>query len=165
MTDPLTVQPLTRTAFAPFGQVIETDGHTAQSINQGHSMRFGELADLDITRENGAPTLSIFRSKPLPWPLVLHQMERHRLGSQAFIPLSGRNWLLMVAPPGDFVRDQIRAFLATGQQGVNFTAGTWHHFSLALNAVSDFLVIDRSETGVDCEEVTLEPPITIEALL
>ncbi len=164
MTDQLIVQPLTRDAFAPFGQVIETGGRAAKSINQGHTARFGDLADLDVTSENGVPTLSIFRSNPLPWPLALHQMERHLLGSQAFIPLNGRNWLVVVAPPGDFDRAQIRAFWATGQQGVNFTAGTWHHFSLALDAVSDFLVIDRSGTGVDCEEVKLEPPMIIETL-
>ncbi|TDA86513.1 ureidoglycolate lyase, partial [Halomonas marinisediminis] len=91
---------------------------------------------------DGAPIISLFRSTPLAQPISLRIMERHPLGSQAFYPLSPRPYLVVVAPPGDFDADKVKAFLAQPGQGVNYHKGVWHHFCLALEDVSDFLVID-----------------------
>ena len=57
----------------------------------------------------------------------------------------------------------VRAFQAGPGQGVNFAAGTWHHFNLALDGESDFLVIDREGPGENLEEVALAPfgPIAV----
>ena len=101
--------------------------------------------------------MSLFRSTPLPAPVTLRVMERHPLGSQAFYPLEGRRYLVVVAPPGEFKPSAIVAFLAQGRQGVNYAPGVWHHFLLALEAPSDFLVIDRAGGGDNCDEVTLAP--------
>jgi len=155
-------QPLTSEAFAPFGDVISCDERSPTRINYGQTERYGPLAALDVTREMGEPVLSIYRTKPLPLPLCLGRMERHKLGSQAFFPLSNRPWAVAVAVPGEFVATQVQVFLCSGEQGVNFHAGTWHHFSLALGAKSEFLVIDRTAPAGDCEEVTLNPPIQVE---
>ena len=81
-------------------------------------------------------------------------MERHPLGSQAFIPLSGRPYLVVV---GRDKPENLEVFLAGPTQGVNYRAGTWHHYSLALEAPSDFLVIDRVGPGENLEEVVLNP--------
>jgi ureidoglycolate lyase len=43
----------------------------------------------------------------------------------------------------------LRCFAASGQQGVNYAKGTWHHPLLALHD-SDFWVVDR--TGLQDEE-------------
>ena len=102
--------------------------------------------------------VSIFRSTPVTLPFTLTVMENHPLGSQAFMPLSGRPYIVVVAPQGPFDAGKIEAFRAAPGQGVNFRPGTWHHFNLALEAVSDFLVIDRDGRGDNCEEVTLERP-------
>ncbi len=88
-------------------------------------------------------------------------MENHPLSSQTFVPLSGRPYLVVVAPKGDFDPAAIRVFVARG--GVNFARGTWHHFNLALGAPSDFLVIDREGPGDNCAEVTLTEAILLEA--
>lgn len=162
MSRSLPISPLTQAGFAPFGQVIETAGHTPIAINQGYCQRFDDLAKLDVTAKQGRPVLSIFRSQALETPLYLHQMERHLLASQAFIPLGGRPWLVVVAPAGKFARAQMRGFVASGKQGVNFAPGTWHHFSLALDQSADFLVIDRAAMEPDCEEIKLEPAILLE---
>ena len=158
----LTPEPLTAHAFAPFGDVIEATDHAEQRvINAGHTVRFHDLARLSLDADDGRPCLSIFRTRPLPQPLQLTAMERHPLSSQAFHPLGGHRWLVVVAPPGRFDQAAVRAFLAGAQQGVNFHPGTWHHFSLALDGPSDFLVVDRDGDDENCDEVGLDPPITI----
>ena len=82
-------------------------------------------------------------------------MERHPLSSQTFIPLGNSNYLVVVAPAGDLSVDNIQSFLAAPDQGVNYHPGTWHHYSLALNETSDFLVIDRDGPEDNCDEVAL----------
>lgn len=151
----LAPEPLTADAFAPFGDVIEaTDAAEAVPINYGWTTRFNALADVAVG--DGRAIISIFRSKPLT-PPVLKVFERHPLGSQAFMPLSGRPFLVAVAPPGDFDPARVRLFRAAATQGVNYARGTWHHFLLALEAESDFLVVDREGPGDNLDELELAP--------
>lgn len=151
----MTPEPLTQEAFAPFGRVIEASEDAVQlAINQGHAVRYDRLADIDASDEAGTPTISLFRAKPLA-ELVLKTFERHPLGSQTFVPLSARPYLVAVAPPGDFDPAAIRLFRAEGHQGVHYAKGTWHHFLLVLEADADFLVIDRAGPGNNCEEIEL----------
>lgn len=149
----LVPEPLTADAFAPFGDVIEaSDRAEVIPINYGWTTRFNALADVAVG--DGHAILSIFRSKPLK-PLVLKIFERHPLGSQAFVPMQGRPYLVAVAPPGDFDPSAVRVFSAAANQGVNYAKGTWHHFLLALDAESDFLVVDREGPGDNLDEVEL----------
>ncbi|MGF1611159.1 MAG: ureidoglycolate lyase [Kiloniellales bacterium] len=149
----LEVQPLTRAAFAPFGQVIETKGVQPYPINRGTTARFHDLAQLDLAEGGGTPLISVFRGQPFTPPIAIRLVERHPLGSQAFVPLSGRSYLVVVAPmQGDGTPGVPLAFLARGDQGVNYAKGTWHHPLLALQQESDFLVIDRGGPGVNLEE-------------
>ncbi|MCF6291850.1 MAG: ureidoglycolate lyase [Robiginitomaculum sp.] len=159
MNNTLRIERLTAKAFAGFGQVIAADGIDPILINYGNTKKYDALADLQFT--DGKANLSIFRSTPLAWPIVLRKMECHDLGTQAFIPLNNRPFLVVVAPKGEFSPSRIRAFLAQANQGVNFAAGTWHHFSLALGEMSDFLVIDRQGKSVDCREVIIDPPLQL----
>lgn len=159
----LVPEPLDAAAFAPFGDVLHPDACTERrSINGGHTTRFHDLARLVLDADGGRACLSIFRTRPLPTPLRLTTLERHPLSSQAFFPLSGRDWLVVVAPDGELRPEAIRAFRARGDQGVNFHPGTWHHFSLALGAESDFLVVDRSGGAADCDEQSLDEAVVIE---
>jgi ureidoglycolate hydrolase len=93
--------------------------------------------------------------------LASRAMERHLLGSQAFVPLSKQPYLIVVAPRGEFVAQALHAFLAKPGQGVNYARGVWHHALIALNEVSEFIVIDRGGPGPDCDEVQLAQPVTI----
>ncbi|HEY5723191.1 MAG TPA: ureidoglycolate lyase [Allosphingosinicella sp.] len=150
----LTPEPLTAEAFAPFGSVIEaSDDAVRIDINQGHAIRYDRLADIDASDGGGTPIVSLFRAKPLA-ELVLESFERHPLGSQTFVPLGGRPYLVAVAPPGDFDPAAIRLFRAEGHQGVHYWKGTWHHFLLVLDQC-DFLVVDRAGPGDNCEELAL----------
>lgn len=153
----ITPELLTADAFAPYGDVIECVDNAEQSeINYGHTTRFHDLAALNLVADNGTPLVSIFRSTPLPLPIQIKVMERHPLSSQAFYPLGNQPYLVAVAKKGDFNPANIKVFIAVPNQGVNYHAGTWHHYSLALNEVSDFLVIDRGGEGDNCDEVFLE---------
>lgn len=161
----VTPRPLTPEAFAPYGDVISArDGVERYPINYGATTRFNDLAAIDTDEGGGRTIVSLFRSQPLI-PAVLKIMERHPLGSQAFMPLNGRPYLVAVAPAGDLDPDRIEVFLASGDQGVNYAAGTWHHYSLALEAESDFLVIDRAGPGENLDEVELGEADWIEVLV
>ena len=149
----VTHEPLTADAFAPFGDVIEaSDRAETIPINYGWTTRFNALTDVNVG--DGRAIISLFRSKPLA-PLVLKIFERHPDGSQAFMPLNGRPYLVAVAPAGDFDAAQVRVFRAAASQGVNYAKGTWHHFLLALEAESDFMVVDREGPGENLDEVEL----------
>jgi len=153
----LDAEPLTAEAFAPFGNVIEaSDDAVKLDINQGHAVRYDGLAEIDVSDDGGAGVISLFRARPLG-ELVLRVFERHPLGSQSFVPLSGRPYVVAVAPAGDFDVARVRLFRAEGNQGVHYRKGVWHHFLLVLDAESDFLVIDRAGPGDNCEEIELAP--------
>ncbi|HEX9932055.1 MAG TPA: ureidoglycolate lyase [Allosphingosinicella sp.] len=152
----LTPQPLTAAAFAPFGSVIQAaDDAVKIEINDGHAIRYDALAKVDVADGGGVPAISIFRARPLG-ELVLRSFERHPLGTQAFVPLTGRPYLVAVAPAGDFDPSAVRLFRAEPHQGVHYGKGVWHHFLLVLDE-SDFLVVDRSGPGDNCEEAELAP--------
>ncbi|MCF5376499.1 ureidoglycolate lyase, partial [Pseudomonas syringae] len=97
----LIIEPLTKEAFAPFGDVIETDGSDHFMINNGSTMRFHRLADVQTAQPEDKAIISIFRAEALPMPLTIGMLERHPLGSQAFVPLLGNPFLIVVAPVGD----------------------------------------------------------------
>jgi ureidoglycolate lyase len=150
-------KPLTATAFARYGDVIEADDAKRRLINEGRTIRYHDLARIDTSGDEGRVCVSIFRSTPPAYPLTLRVMENHPVASQAHIPLSGRPFLVVVAPRGRFDAGALEAFIAGPSQGVNYHKGVWHHYNLALGGVSDFLVIDREGRGDNLEEVTLDP--------
>ncbi|MDB5896893.1 MAG: ureidoglycolate hydrolase family protein [Ramlibacter sp.] len=155
----LTAEPLEAHAFSAFGDVIELgQAGKARTINEGFAERFDDPARLDTCRQGGQPVLSLFRARPRALPLQLRLVERHLLGSQAFVPLLPQRFLVVVAPAGPSpVPAQLRCFMARAGQGVNYAAGTWHHPLIALDAGGDFLVIDRGGplAAADCEERSL----------
>jgi ureidoglycolate lyase len=152
----MTPEPLTAEAFAPFGSVIEaSDDAVKLDINQGHAIRYNALAEIDVGDGGGVAVISVFRARPLG-ELVLRAFERHPLGSQSFVPLSGRPYLVAVAPAGEFRAAAIRLFRAGAHQGVHYRKGVWHHFLLVLDE-SDFLVVDRAGPGTNCDEIELAP--------
>ena len=151
----ITPVPLTREAFRPFGDVIEMEGSAHYTINQGFTERFNDLAFVDVAPEGGTTNVSLFLGQPRPVPVEIKLMERHPLGSQIFIPLQDRPWLVLVAADAHDVASY-RAFTATGRQGVNYARNVWHHPLLVLDADSRFLIVDRKGPGNNLEEVWLD---------
>jgi len=149
----LVVETLTATAFAPFGDVIAPDAaQTRFAINGGTTQRLHALGR--VTHDGGDVVISLGLAQARQYPFAIEMLERHPLGSQAFIPLDGRPYLIVVAEDPS---SRPRAFLAAQGEGVNFRAGTWHHPLLALADDSRFLIVDREGPEVNCEEITLVP--------
>lgn len=150
----LSPQALTRAAFRPFGDVIEMEGSSHFTINQGFAERFNDLANVEVATEGGSTNVSLLLGQPRPRPVEIRVMERHPLGSQIFLPLQDRPWLVVVAEDvHDFA--SYRAFTATGLQGINYARNTWHHPLLVLDAGSRFLIVDRKGPGNNLEEAWL----------
>ncbi len=135
---------LTREAFLPFGDVLETEDSEPELINFGNTRKYGGLADINIV-DDGSAQLSIYRSQAIELPFRIEVMEAHPLGSQAFYPLHQRSFPVVVAPPGKTPGPgDIQVFLTNGHQGVSLHPGVWHHYQITLEQDSDYLVIDRA---------------------
>ena len=150
-------QPLTKEAFAGFGDVVESEGAVPIEINQGFARRCNGLGAVDVTSGGADVNISLFEAKPRPLPIEIKLMERHPLGSQLFMPLQDRPWLVLVcADPRD--PTSYRAFTASGRQGVNYARNVWHHPLLVFDEGARFMVVDR--IGADnLEEMWLEQPL------
>ena len=154
------VVPLTKAAFAPFGDVVETEGGAPIEINQGFATRVNGLAGIDVLSGEGAINISLFAAKVRPVPIAIRLMERHPLGSQLFYPLQDKPWLVLVC---DDPRkpDSYRAFRAGGRQGVNYARNVWHHPLLVLADGERFLVVDRGGSG-KLEEMWLDDELFLD---
>ena len=158
----LTPQPLSAAAFAPYGDVMSVETpEKLLNINYGNTERYHNIANVDVNENDGNTLINIFRSRPLPLPIDIKIMERHPLSSQAFMPLGDQPYLVVVGRAGVFDENAIEAFIAQPGQGVNYHRGTWHHYCLALNSESDFLVIDRGGAGNNCDEETVQQTIRV----
>ena len=134
-------------------------------MNNARFERFNDLADINVdTGKGGHVAISIARSKtPAIFPLRFDMVERHPLGSQAFIPLEAFSFTIVVAPPGESVDvDDLQAFVTNGQQGVNYHRGTWHMPLVSAGEGQRFLIVDRAPGDGNCEEVILEQAVILQ---
>ncbi|MGJ8527325.1 ureidoglycolate lyase [Maritalea sp.] len=150
--DRIDILPLTAEAFEPFGEVIDLADAENFQINNGMCTRFNDLATVELDGEEARPLVNIFRGKPYDLPLHLKMVERHPLGSQAFIPMSKRPFLVVVAPDKDGLPQRPKAFLTKPGQGINIGQNIWHGVLTTLGEVSDFVVVDRGGAGNNLEE-------------
>jgi len=151
-------QPLTREAFAPFGDVIETPGAEQITINRGKCIRHHALASAEVAGPGARVVINIFCAEPYSLPHSLDLVERHPLGSQAFFPLGATPWLVIVCPEQDGAPGPPIAFLAGADQGINLRRNVWHGVLTPLQSAADFLVVDRAGEGINLEEVTFADP-------
>lgn len=154
-------QPLTADHFAPYGQVIDCSGE-AITINQGNCQRFHDLVDCDC--DGGQMGISLFHAKLRNLPYRLDLMERHPLGSQAFIPMSEDGFLILVADDHDGQPTNVKAFVSRANQGINLRKNTWHGVLTPLSGSGVFAVFDRIGDGNNLEEYPLEQPILVKTL-
>lgn len=161
MTEFLDIRPLTKSAFMPFGEVIEADPASMRLINGGTTERFHALAAAEVTGEGARVIINLFRGQPRSFPYAVGMMERHPFGSQSFSPVSGRPFLVAVSEDDNGRPDRPQVFLARGDQGVNYRRNVWHHPLMPLGQASDFLVVDREGPGNNLEEFFFETPFII----
>jgi ureidoglycolate lyase len=147
--------PITPERFAPYGDLIYASPASRNGMNDARFERFSGLADIDVdTQSGGAASISIARCKvPMTLPYRFDLVERHPLGSQAFMPLSRFSFFVVVAPPGESVeREDLCAFVTNGSQGVNYHKGVWHMPMIAFEEGQEFLIVDRGGDGENCEQ-------------
>ena len=152
---------LTRENFAEFGDVLDTGGPTHYPINGGKTERFHDLARAEATGPNARVLISIFRATPYRFPLSLAMVERHPLGSQAFMPLSPAPFLVVVCHDGPDGPGTPHAFVTAPGQGVSYPRNVWHGVLTPIDEPQDFLVVDRGGDGVNLEEHFFDQPYDI----
>ena len=109
-------EPLTAEAFAPWGDVIEAAG-TSFPINGGMCDRFHDLARMEFVGEGGRAGISVGWGRPYPLPHAFELVERHPLGSQAFVPMTEEPFLVVVAPDEGGRPGTPRAFITRAGAG------------------------------------------------
>ncbi len=155
--------PITKNNFSQFGDMISTSEIKPIEINNGYAKRYDGIANLNTSKDNGETTISIFSALKRNFPMKIDMMEKHPLGSQAFIPMKETTFLAFVAPNGDKPDlNKIEAFIIPPGLGINYKPGTWH-FPLISTEDMNFLVVDRKGPGdnliiknLDKENITLK---------
>ena len=156
-------KPITKENFSKFGDVITTDDIKPLEINDGYAKRFDGIANLNTSKDNGETTICIFSALKRSFPMKIDMMEKHPLGSQAFVPMKETTFLVFVAPKGGKPNlNEVEAFIVPPGIGVNYNPGTWH-FPLIATEDMNFLVVDRKGSGenlvienLDKEELILK---------
>jgi ureidoglycolate hydrolase len=172
------IEPLTRTGFRLYGDVVDVQRETGSSANQGTATRFNHLTKLVNKRTKGAfliddelthppatDNVCIFRVKPAQIPFHIKLLERHKYSTQMFIPMTNQkaSYLVIVClnDPATNRPDikTLRAFRATSMQAFNYKPGTWHHPMVGLESIIDFVCVvyerrqHQTEDGEDTEEI------------
>ena len=138
---------ITSKNFKKFGEVISTKKIKPININNGYAKRFDSLCKINTFLQKGNTIISIFSAKKRKFPMNIKMMEKHPLGSQAFIPMKETKFLVFVAPKGKKPNvKKIESFIIPKQTGINYKPGIWH-FPLISTKNMNFLVIDRKGIG------------------
>jgi ureidoglycolate lyase len=156
-------KPISKENFLKFGDMITTDNINPLEINDGYAKRFDGIANLNTSKDNGETTISIFSALKRSFPMKIDMMEKHPLGSQAFVPMKETTFLVLVAPKSEKPNlNQVEAFVIPPGIGVNYNPGTWH-FPLISTEDMNFLVVDRKGSGdnlvienLETEEIILK---------
>lgn len=162
MSRVIRAEPLTPEAFEPFGDVIARRAQPSFQINGGMCDRHHDLARMEFTGAGARANISIGYGRPYALPLALSMVERHPLGSQAFVPMTEDPFLVVVAPDEDGAPGLPRAFLTEPGQGVNYLRDTWHGVLTPLGRAANFLIVDRAGEGNNLEEFFFPEPYLIE---
>lgn len=157
-------EPLTSERFSAYGDVIEGALDNVNAMNEARFQRFDDLCQVDLGE--GDVSISIARCRaPTALPLCIDMVERHPLGSQAFVPLKPCKMVVVVAPAGESVEaEDLRAFVTNGRQGINYHRGTWHMPLIAFDAGQEFLIVDRGGSEANCDMHTLDRNVILEAV-
>ena len=138
---------INRSNFAVYGDLISSDDINPMDINAGYAKRFDNLANIDTSEEEGKTIVSIFSALKRAFPMKIDMMEKHPLGSQAFMPMKETTFLSFVAPAGNAPEiNKIQSFIIPPKMGINYRPGIWH-FPLISTEDTNFLVIDRKGSG------------------
>lgn len=156
----ITPRPLTTADFAPYGDVIELGDEPSFMINNDMCGRHHDLAKLDFGE--GSASIGLADAQPYTLPLDVQMMERHPLGSQTFVPLTSRPFLVLVAHDDNGQPANPQAFMSNGKQGVNYHRNVWHGVLCPIGQAQVFMIVDRVGEGNNLEEWHFKTSLRIE---
>ena len=159
MNNVLTATTINSDAIAGLAELIDASDTPDKLINQGRCGRFHDRATLDV---DGRVGVSVFQSTSFSMPFKMEMMERHPLGSQAFLPMQEGEYLVVLAEDKDGAPVAPRAFIAGPGQGVNIGRNVWHGVLCPLSDPGLFMVVDRVSEGPNLEEHWFDEPFIIE---
>ncbi|KAA2244097.1 ureidoglycolate lyase [Salinarimonas soli] len=166
MSVQLVSQPLTREAFAPFGDVVRVPGQRSRPVNEGRAWRHDGLAALAHAPRALHPTVALYDVEASALPFATALFERHPWSSQLFLPMRAETYLVVVAPDRAGAPDPSAAcaFLAGSETGVHYRPGVWHVPLIAIGAPALLaMFIFETDDADDTEEARLSTPLTISA--
>jgi len=142
----LAVQPATPAELAAFGRLLTHDEATA---NVAPFYGGAVVTSQPVAYEcEGSTELSMARIQPRA-PRIRF-LERHFRHTQSFLPLGGKPFVLVMAPPSPAPDlKQLRAFRFDGSAGFAMHLETWHEFPFALEADTDMVVVLSAQTIKD----------------
>lgn len=164
----LFAEPLTEENFAPFGWVATANpkGIDPVRVNEGTARRYDRIGLVENLRPDSA-TLNVasFRCAPRQMPFTVRGLEKHAKSTQLFIPFNASRYVVVVAleisdaaGPTRPDPSTLRAFLATGRQGVAYGPNIWHHTLMALDQETDFsCFVWEDGTPLDCIVSMFDP--------
>jgi ureidoglycolate lyase len=153
----ITLAPLTETAIAPFGAIIQPPAEPG--------LRNFYTSWLGSERTGMTPRLHVNKVMATTLPCTIDTLERHPHSSQIFIPLDVTRYIVVVAPEApnggpDITR--VQAFLAPGNVGIVYRQGVWHAGASVLDGPGSFAVLMwRNDTPDDEEFVPLAHKIEL----
>ncbi|MDA8120091.1 MAG: ureidoglycolate lyase [Gammaproteobacteria bacterium] len=154
----LTIEPVARKTFAPYGDLLEVSGAASNFINAGNVERFRNLTRISVLGDSAQACVHVYRARAPHEPIILHHMERHPRGTQLFMPLHGQAFIVVVALGSLPDYKALRAFHVDHGRGVNIARNTWHYPLLSLVDNGDFLVVEHADSRNNLEEYPLSIP-------
>jgi ureidoglycolate lyase len=149
----LTILDATPESVAPYGALVGAAIGASRRTNFYDDAV--ELYETPRFQSDADTCLSVARVRPRPGEVRF--LERHFKHTQAFLPLNGAPYVVVVAPPtpASDVPDlaSVRAFRFRGDQGFMMHVGTWHEFPFAVDAPVDLVVVLRNETNRNLDAV------------
>uniref|UniRef100_A0A9E7ZQ91 Ureidoglycolate lyase n=1 Tax=Bosea sp. NBC_00436 TaxID=2969620 RepID=A0A9E7ZQ91_9HYPH len=157
----LEVKPVTKSAFEPFGWIVET-GDSGRDANNGTARRHDIHAHAATEiREDSRLVTSIFEAKRQSPGVSVAMLERHVNSTQLIVPLGGEGHVVIVSQASDDGMPDLStlaAFSFTASQGMIYRRGVWHHPIMAVGSNASFLVQSwQNGTAADCEILTINP--------
>lgn len=147
------VEDATAEALAPFGSIIGTD----PSVPRLPIEFYDGAVDVRVPaafESSAPPQLTVCRVRPRP--MVIDYMERHAQHTQGFLPLGGKPFVVVFAPPAKEMPqpEELRAFRFDGSCGFLMHKDVWHEFPFAIEDDTDLVVILSEATNEGLQDET-----------
>ena len=136
---------------APFGTLL---GRRSGVESSGLDYYAGKVATSRPVRYQCSSETNLSLATLMRRPFQVKYLERHFQHTQTFIPLGGKPYVMLLAPPctGDMPDlNAVRALRFEGDTGLCMHIGTWHEFPFALEDDTDLIVVLSSQVTEDLQ--------------